>query len=82
MKCWILAIYPELVEKTLERVEHLIIADVDDSVLAEESYLLRQLDRFWIEEFPMGADNHARSVFDLPLLMKRSLKSESYNEEV
>ena len=75
------AIYPELVEKTLERVEHLIIADVDDSVLAEESYLLRQLERFWIEEFPMGADNHARSVFDLPLLMKRSLKSESYNEE-
>lgn len=75
------AIYPELVEKTLERVEHLIIADVDDSVLAEESYLLRQLERFWIEEFPMGVDNHARSVFDLPLLMKRSLKSESYNEE-
>ena len=75
------AIYPELVKKTLARVEELVTADIDDGVLPEECFLIRQLSRFWIEEYPLGAENRPRSVFDLPLLMKRSLKSESYNEE-
>ena len=42
------AIYPELVKKTLARVEELVTADIDDGVLPEECFLIRQLSRFWI----------------------------------
>lgn len=75
------AIYPELVNKVLERVETLSVADVDKASPVEEGLLMSSLNSFRIREYPLGDEGRVRSVFDIPLLMKRSIKSELYHEE-
>jgi len=75
------AIYPELVDKVLKRVEDLTRSDVDNGIPVEEGTLVASLDSFRIREYPLGEDSRVRSIFDLPMLMKKSIKSEIYNEE-
>ena len=75
------AIYPELVNRVLSRVETLTTADVDKATPVSEGVLVSSLESFRIREYPLGDDSRVRSVFDIPLLMKKSIKSEQYNEE-
>lgn len=75
------AIYPELVNRVLKRVSHLTRVDIDKGSPIEEGLLMTNLADFRIREFPLGEENKVRSIFDIPILMKRSIKSELYNEE-
>lgn len=75
------AIYPELVDRVLERVEYLTTADINKGIPLEEGMLFSDLKSFRIKEYPLGNDSRVRSVFDIPFLMKRSIKSEQYYEE-
>ncbi len=75
------AIYPELVNKVLSRVELLTGADIDRAVKLEDGLLLTNLREFRVKEYPLGEDNRVRSIFDIPYLMSKSVKSDAYNEE-
>lgn len=75
------AIYPELVRKILERVDALTIADVDKGTPIEEGLLVSCLNSFRVREYPLYRNNGIRSIFDIPILMKKSLKSEAYSED-
>lgn len=75
------AIYPELVNRVLDRVGFLTTADVDKAIPLNEGLLVSSLNSFRIREYPLGDDNRVRSVFDIPILMKKSIKSELYHEE-
>ena len=74
------AIYPELVNRTLEKVENLTMADVDRDIPLEDGLLMVNLDTFRIKEYPLGENSDVRSIFDIPYLMKKSIKSELYYE--
>lgn len=75
------AIYPELVERVLNRVETLTTADVDKARPIEQGLLLNCLRSFRVREYPLGDESKVRSVFDIPMLMKKSIKSEQYQED-
>lgn len=75
------AIYPELVDRVLARVGALTTMDVDKGVSLSDGLLESCLNSFRIREYPLGEDNRVRSVFDIPMLMKKSIKSEQYYEE-
>lgn len=75
------AIYPELVDRVLARVGTLTTMDVDKGLSPSEGLLESCLNSFRIREYPLGEDNRVRSVFDIPMLMKKSIKSEQYYEE-
>ncbi len=78
-----LAIYPDLVNRILERVENFTTDDVNTngSSSIKEGMLYNYLRTFRIKEYPLGADNKVRSIFDIPMLMKRSVTSDMYHEE-
>jgi len=79
-----LSIYPELVSKILNRVEALITRDIYERTEGDESedILTSFLDSFRIKEYVLsGAENEVRSIFDLPLLLRRSVTTDMYQEE-
>ena len=77
-----LSIYPELVTNILRRTEDEIKAQLNGNTALAESSLYKGLASFRIREFPLcGAENKVRSVLDIPLLIKRTMLSELYNEE-
>ena len=78
-----LAIYPDLVNKILERVENFTTDDVNTngSSSIKDGMLYSYLRTFRIKEYPLGTDGRVRSIFDIPMLMKRSVTSDLYNEE-
>lgn len=75
------AIYPELVEKVLRKIDRMTLEDVDCATPVSEGFLMDDLNSFRLREYPLGESNRVRSIFDVPILMKRSLKSELYFEE-
>ncbi len=75
------AIYPELVQKVLSRVEGLTNDDVDRAVPVQEGTLMMDIATFRVREFPFGPENRVRSIFDIPGLMAKSTRSDCYNEE-
>lgn len=75
------AIYPKLVDKTLEKVEDFIMFDANNAVALEEGHLYTYMSSFRVKEYPLGDKNKERSLFDIATLMKRSVKPELYNEE-
>ena len=75
------AIYPELVTRVLDRIAFLTTADVDKGIPLEEGLLVSCLKSFRIREYPLADGRQVRSVFDIPVLMKKSIKSEQYYEE-
>lgn len=75
------AIYPELVNRVLERISLLTEVDVDAATPVEEGFLMSNMKTFRLKEYPLGKDSKVRSIFDIPMLMKRSVKPEVYNEE-
>ena len=75
-----ISIYPELVNKILEKVNASIMEDVNDRVNLKESMLYDFLKSFTIKEFALKG-NKARSIFDIPMLMKKSATPDIYYEK-
>lgn len=77
-----IAIYPELVTKILKKIADLTEDDVNDKSPLEEGILYAFLEDFKMPEPGIGADNvPARSIFDIPVLMKKSVTPDLYYEE-
>jgi len=76
-----ISIYPALVENILGRVDSSLEAEVNDNESIENSILMKGLNKFRIREYALGNDNLVRSVFDIPLLLKKSMTSKNYDEE-
>lgn len=77
------AIYPRLVQAVLEKIHSCIDGDLYDKVPLKKSILCTLLENFRIEEYELiGPDGKAltRSIFALPLLMKKSVPAEEYYE--
>ncbi|MCL2378360.1 MAG: tubulin-like doman-containing protein [Defluviitaleaceae bacterium] len=77
------AIYPELVCKILDRVEYVVSEDVANSTsdTIENGDIYKSLTLFKVTEFPLGDDDGYRSIFEIPLLMKKAITPELYIEE-
>ena len=79
-----IAIYPELVERILERIEILIESEVNKKQPIEKGILHKYLNNFDLEDpglGPHGSEVHAKSIFDIPILMKKSSTKDFYYEE-
>lgn len=74
-------IYPLLVTKVLKKIDSIQKREIEKNIAIEDSRLMRWIDNFRIKEFPLGEGNDARSIFDLPLLMKVSVPTEQFYEE-
>ena len=88
-----LTIYPELVYTILEDVDAQIKMDSDDgyNMAIEDTVLYQCLSEFRVKEFPLKktvtkedgkegtVKNAVRSIFELPLLLKRSVPASQYN---
>ena len=77
-------IYPRLVKLVLDRVRTRSEGDLYRKLPLEKTMLYSELRTFTVQEFKLekGEDKNAvRSVFELPLLMKRSVPSEEYFQE-
>ena len=75
-----ISIYPELVTRILSYIDFRTRDDLDAGINIEKGLLHQALDEFRVKEYPLGDDNQVRSIFDLPMLMRRSVKSDVYNE--
>ena len=76
-----LAIYPELVNRILEDNENLIVDEIEKNRSIDNGILLSSLKSFRLREFPFPADDGVRSIFDLPLLLKKSVTREQFYED-
>lgn len=76
-----LDIYPEMVTKILEKTDSLIEEEINDNGLVKDGILINGLNQFRIKEYPIDEENSVRSIFDLPLLMKKSVVKGLYYEE-
>lgn len=76
------AIYPELVNKILGKVNEIIEEELNEDISIEEGMLYTFLDSLLIKEPGIGKENlPANSIFDIPMLMKKSSTIEIYYEE-
>lgn len=78
-----LSIYPALVNKIIENTKKAIDKEVDANVQPENGMLTKCLSEFRVREFPVDekGENNVRSIFDLPILVKKSVPTEQYYEE-
>lgn len=76
-----LGIFPELVTGIHKKIDELIEEDNIDKVTFEESFFYDNLKNFRIREYPFGKENKPRSVFDIPMLIKKSIPSKQYFED-
>jgi dimeric dUTPase (all-alpha-NTP-PPase superfamily) len=78
-----LSIYPALVNKIIENTEKAIAKEVDTNCSPEDGLLTKSLSEFKVREFPVetNGENNVRSIFDLPILVKKSVPTEQYYEE-
>lgn len=76
-----LSIYPELVRNIIANKEKHISEELEKSIPLEEGLLLNGLKNFRVKEFVFAEDDGVRSIFDLPLLLKKSVKKELYYED-
>lgn len=76
-----IAIYPELVERILSDVESRTVDDLNESTALEDGILYSALRTYKIYEPGIGAENlPSTSIFDLPMLMKKSATLDAYCE--
>lgn len=75
-------IYPELVSLVIDKTTTRIEGDLYRKISLEKSYLFKLLGEFTIPEysFKKNGENAIRSVFELPMLMKRSVPAQEYYE--
>lgn len=77
-------IYPKLVELIMNKIEARIDSDLYRKVPLKDSVLYELLGRFRVEEYDLKFDDGnsgVRSIFALPILMKKSVPAEDYFEE-
>lgn len=77
-------IYPKLVAAVLEKIMSRVDNDLYTKTPMKDSVLFELLDRFRVEEYDIQLEDDSsgvRSVFDLPMLMKRSVPAEEYHED-
>ena len=88
-----LTIYPELIYAILEKVDKQIRQDTDNgyNMALEDTFLYECLAEFKLDEFPLKKEvtkedgktvtvkNSVRSIFELPLVLKRSVLASEYN---
>lgn len=74
-----ISIYPEIVAKIGENVSEQIAADRQNTGIDPlgEGFLYQKLKTFTVPEFPLEG-NAVRSIFEIPLLIRRSVKGESH----
>ena len=76
-----IAIYPELVRNILTDIRNQTNDDMNENNSLEEGVLYSAIDGFNVAEPRIGKTNEsARSIFDIPLLMKKSANPENYYE--
>ena len=78
-----IAIYPALAKRILSVADAQRVDDINDGKALSESTLFKQLRHFSIEEPRLGIaseNNYAKSIFSLPLMMKKSITPEKYHE--
>ena len=77
-----IAIYPELVENILREVREMTEDDINEGTPLEEGILFSSLRNLNIEEPGVGEFNEpATSIFDLPMLMRKSASPDIYHEQ-
>ena len=77
-------IYPRLVAIVNEKINERIDNDLYAKTPLKDSTLFELLGRFRVEEYDVhlsDGNSGIRSVFDLPMLMKRSVPAEEYHED-
>ena len=76
-----IAIYPELVKKLNDEIALITEEDVNEGNKLEEGLLFTALRNYSVAEPGIGVDNvSSRSIFDLPMLMKKSATPDIYYE--
>ena len=79
-------IYPYLVNIVTRKIRERIDSDLYDKKNVADSVLPQLLSRFEIEEYPLEATaqnpGRVRSVFELPMLIKRSTPTELYHDSM
>jgi hypothetical protein len=76
-----ISIYPELVKKILANKDRIIKEELEKTEPMEEGFLWSNLKTFRVKEFDLAEDDGVRSIFELPLLMKKSVTRENYYED-
>ena len=77
-----IAIFPELTNRILAKVESIIEEDVKEKMPLPDGLLYSVLDSFCVQEPGIGTDNvPASSIFDIPVLMRKSATTDDYHEE-
>ena len=76
-----LQIYPKLVTHINKKVQQILKKEVEQNGRLTASKLYDRIQTFKVKEFPLGEANEVRSIFDLPLLMKRSVPADIFYEE-
>ena len=77
-------IYPKLVSVVNEKIRARIENDLCTKTPLKDSVLFELLERFRVEEYELHLEDGCsgiRSIFDLPMLMKRSVPAEEYHED-
>ena len=69
------------VTNILKRKAEEIEAEVNGNKSLGNSSLVHSLESFRLREYELGEDNGVRSVFDIPLLIKKSMTPDIYEEE-
>ena len=75
-----LSIYPELVNRINGLIQSLLDKAIEDNIGLNNCKITKWLDSFRLREYPLEG-NETRSLFDLPLLIKRNIPAELYQEE-
>ncbi|MBQ8791499.1 MAG: hypothetical protein IJZ51_09325 [Ruminiclostridium sp.] len=77
-----IAIYPELVTKILDKVEARIVYDVNKNGKLTDSLFMQRLNAFTLPEPCLGKElKKAVSIFDIPMMMRKSTVPDEYYEE-
>lgn len=74
-----MAIYPELVDAVLKKIEETIDKDIDAGRDDKDNTLYKDIEDLRIREADLE-DSVERSIFEFPLLLKKSMTAEIYDE--
>jgi len=76
-----MAIYPELVSRILSAIRKETEEDLNENGTYEDGILYSALQRYSLTEPGIGSENKpSLSIFDIPMLMKKSVTQENYYE--
>ena len=76
------ALYPDLVKRILAKVNSMIEDDINENTPMNESFFMTMINGFSVCEPCLGKENvPASSIFDIPMLMKKSANHDNFFEE-